>query len=52
MASVRAAKQAAIGAMSFSAARSRVSRAALLASFALDGGGMPLADFILDQGTP
>jgi sugar (pentulose or hexulose) kinase len=51
MASVRAAKAAAIGAMSFSAApQPGVSGAALLASFALDGEGMPLADFILDQG--
>ena len=53
MASVRAAKTAAIGAMSFSAApQPGVTGAALLASFALDGEGMPLADFILDQGTP
>ena len=51
MASVRAAKAAAIDAMSFSAApQPGVTGAALLASFALDGGGMPLADFILDQG--
>ena len=52
MASVRAAKAAAIDAMSFSAdPQPGVTGAALLASFALDGGGMPLADFILDQGT-
>ncbi len=51
MASVRAAKAAAIDAMSFSAApQPGVTGAALLASFALDGDGMPLADFILDQG--
>jgi hypothetical protein len=51
MASVRAAKQAAIDAMSFSAApQPGVTGAALLASFALDGQGMPLAGFILDQG--
>ena len=51
MASVRAAKAAAIDAMSFSAApQPGVTGAALLASFALDGGGMPLADFILEQG--
>ena len=51
MASVRAAKAAAIGAMSFSAVvQPGVTGAALLASFALDGEGMPLADFILDQG--
>jgi len=52
MASVRAAKAAAIDAMSFSAVvQPGVTGAALLASFALDGGGMSLADFILDQGT-
>jgi sugar (pentulose or hexulose) kinase len=52
MASVRAAKKAAIDAMSFSAApQPGVTGAALLASFALDGQGMPLAGFILDQGT-
>jgi sugar (pentulose or hexulose) kinase len=51
MASVRAAKAAAIDAMSFSAVvQPGVTGAALLASFALDGEGMPLADFILDQG--
>ena len=51
MASVRAAKAAAIDAMSFSAApQPGVTGAALLASFALDGGGMPLAGFLLDQG--
>jgi len=51
MASVRAAKAAAIDAMRFSAVvQPGVTGAALLASFALDGGGMPLADFILDQG--
>jgi sugar (pentulose or hexulose) kinase len=51
MASVRAAKASAIDAMSFSAApQPGVTGAALLASFALDGDGMPLADFILDQG--
>jgi sugar (pentulose or hexulose) kinase len=51
MASVRAAKAAAIDAMSFSAApQPGVTGAALLASFALDGDGMPLAGFILDQG--
>ena len=50
MASVRAAKAAAIDAMSFSAApQPGVTGAALLASFALDGGGLPLADFILGQ---
>jgi hypothetical protein len=51
MASVRAAKAAAIDAMSFSAApQPGVTGAALLASFALDGAGMPLAGFILDEG--
>jgi sugar (pentulose or hexulose) kinase len=51
MASVRAAKAAAIDAMSFSAApQPGVTGAALLASFALDGEGMPLAGFILDEG--
>jgi sugar (pentulose or hexulose) kinase len=51
MASVRAAKAAAIDAMSFSAVvQPGVTGAALLASFALDGEGMSLADFILDQG--
>jgi sugar (pentulose or hexulose) kinase len=51
MASVRAAKAAAIDAMSFSAdPQPGVTGAALLASFALDGEGMPLAGFILDQG--
>ena len=51
MASVRAAKAAAIDALSFSAApQPGVTGAALLASFALDGEGLPLAGFILDQG--
>jgi sugar (pentulose or hexulose) kinase len=51
MASVRAAKAAAIDAMSFSAApQPGVTGAALLASAALDGEGMPLAGFILDEG--
>jgi sugar (pentulose or hexulose) kinase len=51
MASVRAAKAAAIDAMSFSAVvQPGVTGAALLASFALDGEGMPLAGFILDEG--
>ncbi|MGI8446635.1 MAG: FGGY-family carbohydrate kinase [Streptosporangiaceae bacterium] len=52
MASVRAAKAAAIDAMSFSAVvQPGITGATLLASFALDGEGMRLADFILDQGT-
>jgi sugar (pentulose or hexulose) kinase len=47
MASVRAAKAAAIDAMSFSpVAQPGVTGAALLAAFALDGEGLPLADFI------
>ena len=50
MASVRAAKAAVIGAMSFSpVVQPGVTGAALLAAFALDGGD--LADFILNQGT-
>jgi len=47
MASVRAAKVAVIEAMSFSpVAQPGVTGAALLAAFALDGEGLPLADFI------
>jgi sugar (pentulose or hexulose) kinase len=47
MASVRAAKAAAIDAMSFSPfVQPGVTGAALLAAFALDGEGLPLADFI------
>ena len=47
MASVRAAKAAAIDAMSFSpVVQPGVTGAALLAAFALDGEGLPLADFI------
>jgi sugar (pentulose or hexulose) kinase len=47
MASVRAAKAAAIEAMSFSpVVQPGVTGAALLAEFALDGEGLPLADFI------
>ena len=47
MASVRAAKAAAIDAMSFSPiVQPGVSGAASLAAFALDGEGLPLADFI------
>jgi sugar (pentulose or hexulose) kinase len=47
MASVRAAKAAAIDAMTFSpVAQPGVTGAALLAAFALDGEGLPLADFI------
>jgi hypothetical protein len=50
MASVRAAKAAAIDAISFSpVVQPGVTGAALLAAFALDGGD--LADFILNQGT-
>ena len=51
MASVRMAKAAVIDAMSFSpVVQPGVTGAALLAAFALDGGGLPLADFILNQG--
>jgi len=47
MASVRAAKAAAVEAMSFSpVVQPGVTGAALLAAFALAGGGLPLADFI------
>jgi sugar (pentulose or hexulose) kinase len=47
MASVRAAKTAVIKAMSFSpVVQPGVTGAALLAAFALDGEGLPLADFI------
>ena len=47
MASVRAAKAAVIDAMSFSpGSQPGVTGAALLAAFALDGEGLPLADFI------
>jgi sugar (pentulose or hexulose) kinase len=47
MASVRAAKAAVIDAMSFSpVVQPGVTGAALLATFALDGEGLPLADFI------
>jgi sugar (pentulose or hexulose) kinase len=47
MASVRAAKAAAIDAMTFSpVVQPGVTGAALLAAFALDGEGLPLADFI------
>jgi len=47
MASVRAAKAAVIDSMSFSpAVQPGVTGAALLAAFALDGEGLPLADFI------
>jgi sugar (pentulose or hexulose) kinase len=47
MASVRAAKAAVIDAMSFSpVVQPGVTGAALLAEFALDGEGLPLADFI------
>jgi sugar (pentulose or hexulose) kinase len=47
MASVRLAKAAAIDAMSFSpVVQPGVTGAALLAAFALDGEGLPLADFI------
>jgi hypothetical protein len=50
MASVRAAKANAIRAVSFSpAVQPGVTGAALLAAFAIDGGGLPLADFILSQ---
>jgi sugar (pentulose or hexulose) kinase len=50
MASVRVAKAAVIDAMSFSpVVQPGVTGAALLAEFALDGAGLPLADFI--QGT-
>ena len=52
MASVRMAKAAVIDAMSFSpVVQPGVTGAALLAAFALDGEGLPLADFILNQGT-
>ncbi len=52
MASVRAAKAAAIDALSFSpVVQPGVTGAALLAAFALAGDGLPLADFILNQGT-
>ena len=52
MASVRAAKAAVIDAMSFSpVVQPGVTGAALLAAFALDGEGLPLADFIR-QSTP
>ncbi len=51
MASVRMAKAAVIDAMSFSpVVQPGVTGAALLAAFALDGEGLPLADFILNQG--
>jgi len=47
MASVRAAKAAAIGAMSFSpVVQPGVTGAALLAAYAVGGQGLPLADFI------
>jgi hypothetical protein len=47
MASVRAAKANAIKAVSFSpVVQPGVNGAALLAAFAIDGGGLPLADFI------
>ena len=47
MASVRAAKAAVIDAMSFSpVVQPGVTGAALLAAYALDGEGLPLADFI------
>ena len=47
MASVRAAKASAIKSVSFSpVVQPGVTGAALLAAFALDGGGLPLADFI------
>jgi hypothetical protein len=47
MASVRAAKANAIKSVSFSpVVQPGVTGAALLAAFALDGGGLPLADFI------
>jgi len=47
LASVRAAKANAIGAISFSpVVQPGVTGAALLAAFAVDGGGLPLADFI------
>jgi hypothetical protein len=47
MASVRAAKADAIKAVSFSpVVQPGVTGAALLAAFAIDGGGLPLADFI------
>jgi sugar (pentulose or hexulose) kinase len=50
MASVRAAKAAVIDGVSFSPViQPGVSGAALLAAFALDGGGVPLADFIRQQ---
>jgi hypothetical protein len=50
MASVRAAKSAAIKAVSFSpAAQPGITGAALLAAFAIDGKGMPLADFIRES---
>ncbi len=52
MASVRAAKAAVIDALSFSpVVQPGVAGAALLAEFALAGDGLPLAGFILDQGT-
>ena len=47
MASVRAAKANAIKAISFSpVVQPGVTGAALLAAFAIDSGGLPLADFI------
>ena len=50
MASVRAAKAAAIKAVSFSPqAQPGVTGAALLAAFAIDGNGMPLADYIRES---
>ena len=52
MASVRAAKAAAIDALSFSpVVQPGVTGAALLAAYALAGDGLPVADFILNQGT-
>ena len=50
MASVRAAKAAAIKAVSFSpVVQPGVTGAALLAAFAVDAGGLPLADFIRES---
>ena len=50
MASVRAAKANAIKAVSFSpVVQPGVTGAALLAAFAIDGNGMPLADFIKES---
>jgi hypothetical protein len=50
MASVRAAKAAVIQAVSFSpVVQPGVTGAALLAAFAVDGSGLPLADFIRES---